>query len=95
MTSPRLPAAVAAAGAALLLAFPPAAHAASVRTDTACDQAVSAAATAEHDYEALKNGIQRQVADGGHPDQSQLQALQDADARRVAAATQAQRLCGS
>jgi hypothetical protein len=94
MMSPRLSAA--AAGAVLLLTLSPAARAASsVRPDSACDTAVAAAANAEHDYEALKNGIQRQIADGGHPDQSELQALQDADAQRAAAASQARRVCGT
>ncbi|MEU2713375.1 hypothetical protein [Streptomyces sp. NPDC007205] len=93
MVSVRLSAA--AAGAALLLAFSPAAHAASVHgTDSACDRAVAAAGKAEQDYEALKNGIDRQIAEGGHPDRSELQALQDADAQRVATASQAQRICG-
>ncbi|MEU8029738.1 hypothetical protein AB0C13_14075 [Streptomyces sp. NPDC049099] len=94
MVSVRLSAAV--AGAVLLLVFSPAAHAASARsTDIACDRAVAAADQARLDYEALKTGIERQIADGGHPDQSELQALRDADAQRVATASQAQRICGS
>lgn len=94
---PRLPAA--AASAVLLLALSPlspAAHAVPAHSaDSACDRAVAAAGKAEHDYEALKNGIDRQIADGGHPDQSEMQALQDADAERVAAASRAQRVCGA
>ncbi|MER6030384.1 hypothetical protein [Streptomyces sp. NPDC001851] len=91
----RLPAA--AAGAVLLLALSPAAAraAAAHAADSACDRAVAAADKAEHDYEALKDGINRQIADGGHPDRSELQALQDADALRVATASQARRSCGA
>jgi hypothetical protein len=92
MVSVRLPAI--AASAVLLLALSPAAHAASVRTDRACDRAMAVAEKTEHDHEALKKGLERQIADGGHPDKSELQALQDADDKRVATASQVQRICG-
>ncbi|GGU73444.1 hypothetical protein GCM10010260_01460 [Streptomyces filipinensis] len=94
MVSERLP--VIAAGAVLLLAFSPPARAASAGgTDSACDRAVAAADGAEHDYEALKRGIERQIADGGHPGTAELQALQDAGAQRVSTASQVRRVCGA
>lgn len=49
---------------------------------------------AENDYNAIKKDLERRIADDGHPDKSELQALQDADAKRVMSASQAQRACG-
>ncbi|MFI9809046.1 hypothetical protein ACIHEJ_32630 [Streptomyces sp. NPDC052301] len=82
-------------GAALFLALPPAAHATPGTPDDACAAAVAAADEAEHDYEACKKELQDRIADGGHPDRSELQALADAEAQADATASQAQRACGS
>ncbi|MBL1105265.1 hypothetical protein JK361_11810 [Streptomyces sp. 5-8] len=86
--------ALAAAGAAALLALCPPAHASPVTGRGACDEALAVAGQAEHDYQALKRELQRIVADGGHPDASQRRALGDAEAKTVSTASQAQRICG-
>ncbi|WP_251093546.1 hypothetical protein [Streptomyces sp. Caat 7-52] len=75
--------ALAAAGAAALLAICPSAHASPVAGRGACDKALAVAGQAEHDYQALKRELQRIVADGGHPDASQRQALGDAEAKNA------------
>ncbi|MEV6839624.1 hypothetical protein AB0N17_34875 [Streptomyces sp. NPDC051133] len=93
MVFTRLPAI--AVGAALFLALPSAAHATPSSRDDACAGAVAAADTAEHDYEAYKKELQDRIADGGHPDRSELQALSDARTQRDATASQAQRVCGT
>ena len=84
-----------AAGAVRLLALPSAAHAASFYGDDACGRARAAAETAEHEYTAYEKELQDRVADGGHPDRSGTQVLSDAEARRGATASQAQRACGA
>ncbi|MFG2355921.1 hypothetical protein [Streptomyces sp. NPDC048521] len=83
-----------AAGAALFLALPWAAHAAPVTADDACGRAVAAAERAERAYEADKKELQGRIADGGHPDRSELQALAETEAKRDRTASQAQRVCG-
>ncbi|MER6984113.1 hypothetical protein [Streptomyces carpinensis] len=86
------------AGAALLLAFPGAAHsatAARAATSQDCAKAMAAADHAAHEYDQLKKELQDLVADGGHPDASQRQALADADVARSVAAARAERVCDS
>ncbi|MEK0097355.1 hypothetical protein WDA79_02330 [Streptomyces sp. A475] len=79
-----------AAGALVVLVLSPIAHAAPLATRDVC---TTATAAADNDYNALKKDLQRRIADDGHPDKSELQALQDADAKRVITASQAQRAC--
>ncbi|WP_432166136.1 hypothetical protein [Streptomyces sp. bgisy031] len=55
--------------------------------------ATAAADSADNDYNALKKDLQRRIANDGHPDKSELQALHDADTKRVITASQAQRAC--
>jgi hypothetical protein len=83
-----------AVGAALFLALPWAAHAAPGTADDACGRAVAAAERAERDHEAYEKELRGRIADGGHPDRSELQALADAEAERDRTASQAQRVCG-
>jgi septal ring factor EnvC (AmiA/AmiB activator) len=94
--SPRLP--LVTAGAAVLLALCPAAPAAPVTAPvtarSACDRALAAAEQAEHDHQALKKELEGVIADGGHPDASQRQALENAEAESASTASQAQRVCG-
>ncbi|MCX5443801.1 MULTISPECIES: hypothetical protein [unclassified Streptomyces] len=92
MMSLRLPSI--AAGALVVLALSPMAHAAPIATRDVCTTAMAAADSAENDYNAIKKDLERRIADDGHPDKSELQALQDADAKRVMTASQAQRACG-
>ncbi|MFB7757744.1 hypothetical protein ACFC18_50615 [Streptomyces sp. NPDC056121] len=47
----------------------------------------------DNDYNALKKDLEPRIADDGHPDKSELQALQDANTKRVMTASQAQRAC--
>ncbi|MFF5273754.1 hypothetical protein [Streptomyces sp. NPDC000133] len=85
----------AAAGAAMLLALPAAAHAAPTATPVDCAKAQAAAAETEKDYDAMKREYLALIADGGHPDASQRQALADADVQRSATAAEAERICDS
>ncbi|MFB7999076.1 hypothetical protein ACFC4G_40465 [Streptomyces sp. NPDC056002] len=88
-----------AAGALVVLVLSPIAHAAPaghttpLATRDVCTTATAAADSADNDYNALKKDLQRRIADDGHPDKSELQALQDADAKRVITASQAQHAC--
>lgn len=82
-----------AAGTTLLMALSPVASAAPVVTD-ACATALAAAQKSEHDYDALKKELTQIIADGGHPDASQRQALAEAESKRDMTASQAQRICG-
>ncbi|MFE5030079.1 hypothetical protein ACFRAO_44065 [Streptomyces sp. NPDC056656] len=89
-----------AAGALVVLALSPMAHAAPAGHTTplvtrdVCTTAMAAADSAENDYNVIKKDLERRIADDAHPDKSELQALQDADAKRVMTASQAQRACG-
>ncbi|WP_440557779.1 hypothetical protein ACSP97_14170 [Streptomyces sp. SCPE 10] len=80
-----------AAGAVTLLALCVAAPAAPA--DTGCDRALAAAGRAERSYDALKADLLHGIADGGHPDISQEQALRRAEAERDATASAARRAC--
>lgn len=88
-----------AAGALVVLALSPIAHAAPaghttpLTTRDVCTTAKATANSADNDYNALKKDLERRIADDAHPDKSELQALQDADAKRVMTASQAQRAC--
>ncbi|MFC9501875.1 hypothetical protein [Streptomyces sp. NPDC056982] len=92
MMAPRLPSIT--ASALVVHALSPMAHAAPIATRDVCTTAMAAADSAENDYNAIKKDLERRTADDSQPDQSKLQALQDADAKRVMTASQAQRACG-
>ncbi|MEU2352252.1 hypothetical protein ABZ599_04615 [Streptomyces misionensis] len=80
-----------AAGAVTLLALCVAAPAAPA--DTGCDRALAAAGRAERSYDAMKADLLHGIADGGHSDISQEQALRRAEAERDATASAARRAC--
>ncbi|GAA3124938.1 hypothetical protein GCM10010521_09620 [Streptomyces rameus] len=82
------------AGAAVLLALRPAAPAAPATARSACGRALAAAEQAEHDHQALKKEPEGVIADGGHPDASHRQALENAGAESVSGASRAQRVHG-
>lgn len=81
-------------GAVLVLSVPLGAHAAPVAASDDCTKAKAVAVKADSDYEAMKKAYLDRIAQGGHPDASERQALADAQAERDTTASQAQRLCG-
>ncbi|MEV5545936.1 hypothetical protein AB0L35_07305 [Streptomyces sp. NPDC052309] len=85
----------AAACAATVLGLPAAATAAPLATPADCDAAQAAADRAESEFEAMKSEYLAQIADGGHPDASQRQALADADVARATARAEAERICNA
>ncbi|MEU4036594.1 hypothetical protein [Streptomyces collinus] len=103
--------AVVAVAAAVLAALAPTAHAAPAPAASAapaptaavapapvrdaCGRALAAAGRAERAYDVMRHQLLRIIADGGHPDTSQRQALAVAEAERDVWAEHARRLCGS
>lgn len=85
----------AAACAATILGLPAGATAAPMATPADCASASAAADKAEDDFEAMKKDYLAQIADGGHPDASERQALADADVERSTARAQAERICNT
>ncbi|MFE4722142.1 hypothetical protein ACFRLW_38260 [Streptomyces sp. NPDC056728] len=71
----------------------PAGHTTPLATRDVCTTAMAAADSADNDYNAIKKDLERRIADDAYPDKSELQALHDADAKRVITASQAQRAC--
>ncbi|MGW6159882.1 hypothetical protein ACWFRM_43390, partial [Streptomyces sp. NPDC055144] len=75
MMSLRLPSIT--AGALMVLALSPMAHAAPaghttpIATRDVCTTAMTAADSAENDYNALKKNLERRIADDSHPDKSE------------------------
>ncbi|MGW0811768.1 hypothetical protein ACWD00_00685 [Streptomyces viridiviolaceus] len=86
---------VATAFAATTLTLPTGAVAAPTATPADCASAQAAADQADDDFEAVKKDYLAQIADGGHPDASQRQALADADVERSTARAEAERICNS
>ncbi|MEU8956539.1 hypothetical protein AB0C93_19795 [Streptomyces sp. NPDC048518] len=79
-----------AAAAAILSIGVPAAQAAD---SAACGQAKTAAQQAESDYQAALKDYQEIVDDGGHPDQSQRDNVDQLKAKSAALSAQVARAC--
>ncbi|MFD5271547.1 hypothetical protein [Streptomyces sp. NPDC058335] len=83
-----------AAGTALALALPAAAHAAPAVASDDCAKAIAVAEKTQKDYESWLKWYKDLVAQGGHPGIVERQAVADAKADRDRTASQAQRICG-
>lgn len=92
MTSVRLLAG--AAGTALALALPAAAHATPAVVSDNCAKAIAVAEKTQKDYESWLKWYKGLIAQGAHPGAAGRQALADAEADRNRTASQAQRICG-
>ncbi|MFG3099154.1 hypothetical protein ACGFZL_01245 [Streptomyces sp. NPDC048182] len=89
MRSVRIATATVFAGAALLMTAPLASA-----SDTQCDPATAAAQRAESDYKAALADYQKIINDGGHPDKSQQDNVDQLKQKADSAASEAQRVCG-
>lgn len=83
-----------AAGTALVLALPTAAHATPPARSDSCAKATAVAEKTQKDYESWLKWYKDVIAQGGHPGIAERQALADAKADRHRTASQAQRICG-